>query len=178
MGDSGGMASRIPERIGWAVETLAVRPSDEVLEIGCGKGLAVTLIAPLLKSGRILAIDRSATGIAVARKTGRDWEMTGKARFRHAALADLGSADGPFDKIFAINVNVFWTDPGPVLPVAGKLLKKAGRLFLFYEPPAAAQRSRIADLVRQKLAGSGLTVTKTVQKDDGAPLLCLTCGLS
>lgn len=178
MGDSGAMASNIPVRIGWAVETLAVRPSDELLEIGCGRGLAVTLIAPLLKSGRILAIDRSDTGIAAARKAGRDWEMSGKARFRHAALADLGSADGQFDKVFAINVNVFWTDPGPVLPVLGKLLNKAGRLFLFYEPPAATQRSRIADLVREKFAGSGLTVIKTVQKDDGPPLLCLTCGLS
>ena len=172
MGDSGGMASKIPERIGWAVETLAVGPSDALLEVGCGKGLAAALIAPRLRSGRILAIDRSATAIAAARKT------PGKAVFRHAALADLGAADGPFDKIFAINVNLFWTDAGPELPVVRKLLKKTGRLFLFYEPPAAAQRSRIAVLVREKLAGSGLTVVKSVQKDDGAPLLCLTCGLS
>jgi SAM-dependent methyltransferase len=172
------MASRIPERIGWAVETLAIRPSDVLLEVGCGKGLAVSLIAPRLRSGRILAIDRSATAIAAARKTAGDRETAGKAVFRHAALADLGGADGPFDRIFAINVNLFWTDPGPELPVVRKLLKKTGRLFLFYEPPAAVQRGRIADLVREKLAGSGLTVMKSAQKDDGAPLLCLTCGLS
>lgn len=178
MGDSGGMASKIPERIGWAVETLAVRPSDRLLEVGCGKGLAISLIAPRLKSGRILAIDRSATAIAAARKMGGDGEMVGKALFRHAALADLDGGEGPFDKVFAINVNLFWTDPGPELPVVRILLKKTGRLFLFYEPPAAAQRDRIARLVKEKLAGSGLTVMKSVQKDDDAPLLCLTCGLS
>jgi SAM-dependent methyltransferase len=178
MGDSGRMASRIPERIGWAVETLAVRPAETLLEIGCGKGLAVSLIVPRLKSGHLLAIDRSAIAIAAARKTGREGEIAGKASFRHAALADLGASDGPFDKIFAINVNLFWTDPGPELPVVRKLLKKTGRLFLFYEPPAVAQRGRIADLVREKLAGSGLTVMKSAQKDDGAPLLCLTCGMS
>ncbi len=175
MGDSGGMASKIPERISWAVETLAVRPSDMLLEVGCGKGLAVSLIAPRLKGGLILAIDRSATAIAAARKDG---EAAGKALFRHAALADLAGGEGPFDKIFAINVNLFWTDPRPELPVVRKLLKKAGRLFLFYEPPAAAQRERITRLVTEKLAGSGLTVMKSVQKDDDAPLLCLTCRLS
>lgn len=178
MGDSGGMASRIPERIGWAVETLAVRPAEILLEVGCGKGLAVSLIVPQLKSGRILAIDRSATAIAAARQTGRDWERAGKAFFRHAALADLDGTEGPFDRIFAVNVNLFWTDPRSELPVVRKLLKKTGRLVLFYEPPAAAQRDRIASLIKEKLAGSGLTVMKSVQKDDDAPLLCLTCGLS
>ncbi|MFZ5675900.1 MAG: class I SAM-dependent methyltransferase [Pseudomonadota bacterium] len=169
------MAVRVPERIGWAVETLAVRPADAVLEVGCGRGLAVSLIAPQLRGGRILAIDRSATAVAAAR---RGWETAGQASFRHAALADLGGTEGSFDKIFAINVNLFWTDPRNELPVVRKLLKTTGRLFLFYEPPAAAQREKITRLVKEKLAGSGLTVVSSVQKDDGAPLLCLTCRLS
>lgn len=176
MGDSDGMAARIPERIGWAVETLAVRPADSVLEVGCGKGLAVSLIVPQLKSGRILAIDRSATAIAATGKGGQ--ETVGKALFRHAALADLDGSEGPFDKIFAINVNLFWTDSKNELPVVRKLLKKTGRLFLFYEPPAAAQRERITRLINEKLAGSGLTVVTSVQKDGDTPLLCLTCRLS
>jgi cyclopropane fatty-acyl-phospholipid synthase-like methyltransferase len=28
----------------WAVETLALKPDERVLEIGCGNGLAVSLI--------------------------------------------------------------------------------------------------------------------------------------
>lgn len=172
------MASRIPERIDWAVATLAPRASDRLLEIGCGKGLAVSLIAPRLKTGSILAIDRSATAIAAARRESKAWQGADKVAFRHVALAELDESEGPFDTIFAVNVNLFWTDAGGELPVVRKLLKKKGRLYLFYEPPTVAQRDRITGLVREKLQGSGLTVETAVKKDAGVPLLCLTCGLA
>ncbi|QIG51554.1 class I SAM-dependent methyltransferase [Nordella sp. HKS 07] len=172
------MASRIPERIGWAVATLAARTSDRLLEIGCGRGLAVSLIAPRLKTGSILAIDRSATAIAAARRESKSWQGADKAAFRHMALADLDESEGLFDKMFAINVNLFWTDARAELPVVRKSLKKKGRLYLFYEPPVAAQRDGIAGLVRDKLQASGLTVETVVKKNDSAPLLCLTCAVS
>ncbi|HTN97924.1 MAG TPA: class I SAM-dependent methyltransferase, partial [Nordella sp.] len=152
-----------------------MRGSDSLLEIGCGRGVAVPFIAAQLKAGRILAIDRSATAIVAARKAGKNWESAGKAAFRHSALADLTGAEGPFDKVFAINVNLFWTDPRGELPVVRQLLKKTGRLFLFYEPPVTVQRDKIAGLITENFQGSGLMIEKTVKKDDGAPLLCLTC---
>lgn len=177
MGHSRAMTRKLPERIGWAVETLEVTGADTLLEIGCGRSVAAALIAPRLTSGRILAIDRSASAIAAAR-AGNDPEWARKTSFRQTALADLTGAEGPFDKIFAINVNLFWTEARAELPVVRKLLKREGTLYLFYEPPSAAQRDRIAGLVKEGFKDSGLTVDKVVKKDDGAPLLCLTCRLS
>lgn len=129
------------ERIIWAVETLAVKDGDSLLEIGCGQGAAVGLIAPRLKSGHMLAIDRSATAIAAAKRNNATWERQGKASFRQTALAELAEP-GPFDKIFSINVNVFWVDPRAELPLLSRHLKKCGLLYLFYEPPAATQRDK------------------------------------
>lgn len=87
-------------RLLWAVETLAVEPTDHVLEIGCGHGVAVSMICDKLTGGKITGIDRSA-----------------KAVFRATTLdaADLEGAR--FNKIFAVNVNPrLSVSPGHVAP--------------------------------------------------------------
>ncbi len=62
------VASRIPERLVWAVNTLQVAPDDQLLEIGCGVGLAVSLVCECLNTGVITAIDQSEAMIRLARQ--------------------------------------------------------------------------------------------------------------
>ncbi len=61
------MASKPLERFVWAVDTLALDPADRVLEVGCGHGVAVSLVCERLTSGRITAIDRSKKMIEMPR---------------------------------------------------------------------------------------------------------------
>src|ERR671935_1623129 len=42
------MAGKASERFVWAVETLEVRPADRLLEVGCGHGVAVSLVCERL----------------------------------------------------------------------------------------------------------------------------------
>jgi len=49
---------------------------------------------------------------------------SGKFSFRHAALCDFEGDGSRFDKIFAINVNLFWAAPRAELTVVRKLLNK------------------------------------------------------
>ncbi|WP_162918243.1 class I SAM-dependent methyltransferase [Taklimakanibacter deserti] len=172
------MTFAIPERIGWAVDIVAAEGSDSLLEVGCGRGVAVGLVAPQLTSGRILGLDRSANAIAAARKRNSTWEASGRASFVHSPLRDLVGDGNRFDKIFAINVNLFWTDPSAELPVVRKRLKEKGTLYLFYEPPESGRRQEIADKVAAGFSGSGLVIRKTIVKDvRGSPQLCLIAGL-
>lgn len=146
-----------PDRIAWAVELLDVRPDDRILEVGCGRGVAASLLCRRLPSGRVVGLDRSATAIAAARTLAAACVEAGTASFENVALADVDPvALGRFDKILAVNVNLFWTQPAPdELPLLADLLHPGGRLQLVYEPPSADRVADVRDRVLAGLSGAG-----------------------
>src|SRR5215207_6353625 len=89
------MASKPSERFVWAVDTLALDPADRVLEVGCGHGMAVSLVCERLTGGRITAIDRSKKMIEMAARRNREHVAGGRAVLKTAALenADFGTSD-------------------------------------------------------------------------------------
>jgi SAM-dependent methyltransferase len=105
------MSSRIPERLTWAVRMLAPRPRDKVLEIGCGNGVAASLLCEQLRTGRLTAIDRSAAMVAAARRRNRTCIAAGRAAIRRMALAHADFSPRSFDRAIAVHVNLFWLGP-------------------------------------------------------------------
>lgn len=171
------MARRIPERLHWAVERLAVQSADRLLEIGCGRGVAVPLVCNRLDTGTLLAIDRSQVAIDAAVDTNEGQISAGKASFRTCAFADLDAVGLQVDKIYAVNVNLFWTgDAAAELTLARTLLTPGGTLYLCYESPTPAQAADLAETVTGVLAAQGFAVEDradaTTKKDQA--LLCLT----
>src|SRR5512132_2944287 len=96
------MASKPSERFVWAVDTLALDPADRVLEVGCGHGVAVSLVCERLTSGRITAIDRSKKMIEMAAQRNRDHVAGGRAVLKTAALEQADFGDERFDKVFGL----------------------------------------------------------------------------
>ncbi len=150
----------IPERIRWAVETMGIRPADRILEIGCGRGTAVSLICERLGSGRITAIDRSITMVKLAEQRNQAHVAAGKAVF-HAVALDAANLDGErFDTVFAINVNLFWVRSSTrELERVKRLLKPSGAMYLYYEPPDATRAAAIADRIAPFLTEHGFNTT-------------------
>lgn len=136
---------------------MAPKPSDRLLEIGCGHGLAVAAVCEGSTSGTILAIDRSATMIAAARRRNHDHERDGKATFATMALADMTFGSRRFDKVFAINVNLFWRDAARELAIIRNVLAPRGRLHLIFEPPTAGQVERITRETAARLEAGGFS---------------------
>ena len=167
------MSSTIPDRVLWAVETLAVEPDDRLLEIGCGPGVAISLIAERLDGGTIAAIDRSPVAVERARWRNAAHVEAGRATIRKAALEELEPSGERYDKIFAVNVNVFWVrDAGPELDLIRSLLAPGGSLFLFYGgAPAEARTTPIADTVMRALTAHGFSATRLMPPAAGSLLL-------
>jgi cyclopropane fatty-acyl-phospholipid synthase-like methyltransferase len=154
------MATGASARLAWAVETLAVGPEDRILEIGCGHGGAVSLVCKRLGGGRIVAIDRSATMIALAGRRNAAHVAAGKAILRAVALEAADFGDERFDKVFAVNVSPVWKVPGGLRKIAG-LLVPGGALYLFHQQPdwtGAQPPQAFVDGLTNILRGQGFAV--------------------
>ncbi len=159
------MAQKIAERLQWAVETLAVAPIDHLLEIGCGHGLAVSLICEKLTSGTITAIDRSEKMINLASKRNRTHVSSGKARFQSATLDEANFGNDQFDKIFAVRVNLFSQQPAKQLEIIKNHLKPKGKLYLFDQPPVPNKSQQLVESVSKTLRDHGFSIQEVLSKE-------------
>jgi SAM-dependent methyltransferase len=146
-----------PERLTWAVNMIAVKPNQRILEIGGGRGVAAALVCERLTRGSLLGLDRSATAVAAAVHRNRDAVGRGTAEFRSLALEDADpDLLGRFDTVFAVNVNLFWVRPAQrELGLIARMLRPAGKLWLFYDPPSSEDAARLRARLVEGLSSAG-----------------------
>jgi SAM-dependent methyltransferase len=145
----------IPDRIAWAVDLLDPQPDNRILEVGCGTGAALSLIAPRLTTGFVTAIDRSAKAVDRAAATNADHIAAGTARMLQATLQSLEPEGEGYANIFAVNVNAFWLHPETELPAARRHLAPDGRLLLVLEAPSADRARHFLDAMPAHLEHHG-----------------------
>jgi SAM-dependent methyltransferase len=168
--------TRPPARLLAAVDSLDVQPDDQILEIGCGRGVAAHLICQRLESGRLLAIDRSATAISAATARNAEAVVAGQAEFLNIALEDLDNAGvGRYDKALAVNVSLFWIRPAHrELRLIADLLKPGGQLLLWYEAPDARRLAQVQDRLVGRLEPAGYRCTPSTHTAGRSTLLAVT----
>jgi cyclopropane fatty-acyl-phospholipid synthase-like methyltransferase len=170
---------RAAERLVWAVDTLDVQPDDRLLEIGCGHGVAVSLVCEQLDGGSILAIDRSPTMIQVATRRNADHVAAGRASFQVASLLEADLGDARFDKVFAIHVGVFLRGrPGRELRVVERHLADGGRFSVMWQPLAGrGEAAATAGRVSAALEEHGFIVGDVLVRDlTSATAVCVVAG--
>ncbi|MBU2485730.1 MAG: class I SAM-dependent methyltransferase, partial [Alphaproteobacteria bacterium] len=102
-----------------------LKPTDQVLEIGCGTGSTAIRLAP--HAGRITGSDISPEMIAIAEERCRE-AGPGNVSFLSAALSDAQLESTLFDAVIAFNVLHLLEDLPAALVRAGKLLRPGGLL--------------------------------------------------
>ena len=123
------------ERLRAVVDQLGLRPGDRVLEIGCGHGVAATLVCERLDGGRLTAIDRSPKMIAAATRRNAAYVEAGVAEFLVARLEDLDLGDRRFDVVFAVRVGLFHREPERARGLVEPWLAPGGGVRAFFDAP-------------------------------------------
>lgn len=149
------MVERVPERLLWAVDQLQLKPDDRILEVGCGPGVLAALLCERLEAGSVAAIDRSAHAVALASRRNQRHVSAGKARFEVGSFEDAAFDAPAFDKIVAVNVNLFWTQPGVGVRNLREMVARRGAVYLVYQSPSSTGSQRIVPVIERSLRAEG-----------------------
>jgi ubiquinone/menaquinone biosynthesis C-methylase UbiE len=148
-------------RLELVVEHLDARPSDHVVEVGCGHGVAATLVLERLTSGTYTGIDRSATMIAASERRNAREVTAGRACFVSGSFADVELGDGRFDRLFAARV-VAMTRPAE-LAAAARCLTPGGMLLLALDAPSDDWTAGIAAAATTSLRAAGFAPPRRIE---------------
>jgi ubiquinone/menaquinone biosynthesis C-methylase UbiE len=118
------------------VNKLNIQPTDRVLEIGCGHGVAASAVCKILTTGNYVGIDRSSKMISSSSKRNQDSVDSGKATFLIQELEKLTLPGQKFNKIFAVRVRLFYTRPKYARQLVEKYLVEGGKITIIYDTPS------------------------------------------
>lgn len=147
---------RASERLAWAADVVAPSPSDRILEVGCGHGVLVSLLADRLTNGVVVGLDRSPTMVATAGRRNRTAVEAGRVRVLTASLTEAGLDGERFDVVVSFDVRAFWTPPGAEWDVVDRVLTPDGRVVVAFSVMAAGAEVPIEEAVVRLAVERGL----------------------
>lgn len=113
------------------LSTLDIQPQEVALDIGCGGGLALALMAE--KCAKVYGLDYSEASVAKARRKNKAAIGAGKVEVSQADVAEMAFPTETFDLVTAFETIYFWSDPPESFRRIHQSLKPGGRLAIAVE---------------------------------------------
>ncbi|MDL2219805.1 class I SAM-dependent methyltransferase [Ruminococcaceae bacterium OttesenSCG-928-O06] len=107
------------------IRHLALCDADSVLDIGCGNGYVLNLLAQA-HGASFAGIDPAAGILKAAARRCRRFVAVGKMHFSCQDVGALSFADGAFTKAYSINTVYFWDKLDRPMQEIGRVLKPGG----------------------------------------------------
>jgi ubiquinone/menaquinone biosynthesis C-methylase UbiE len=165
------------QRNEWVVETLGLAPSDHVLEVGFGPGIAIAALARAVPEGRVYGIDGSAVMLRQASRRNAEAIQRGLVQLELASVEQLPGYGEPFDAIIAVNTMQFWPEPDARLAELRALLRSGGRIAIGMQPrcpgATAATSREAARMIQGQLELAGFTSVRVETLDLDPPAVCV-----
>jgi SAM-dependent methyltransferase len=122
------------ERNARTLALLDIQPGERVLELGFGPGVAIERAAALALHGAVAGVDHSALMLRQATRRNAKAIESGRMDLRLGTAERLPDFGSRFDKVFAVNVYMFWREPVSVLRGVHATMKPGATIALTFQP--------------------------------------------
>jgi SAM-dependent methyltransferase len=161
----------------WVVSLLDVQPSDRILEVGFGPGIAVAALSDLVRDGAVFGVDHSEVMVRVARRRNAAAIRAGRVDLRLAAADALPDFGAQLDKVVAVNSMGLWSEPVARLKELHGLLRAGGTIALASQPRCpgapADTSSKAGQEIETNLRAAGFSPTRVETLDLDPPVVCV-----
>ena len=156
----------------WALSFVPQMECRRILDIGCGGGMLISLLAKRFPDAEIYGVDISEESVDMTKKVNADLVERGMCHVSLDHVSHLPFDAGSFDLVTAFETYFFWPDLDNDIRKAASLVAGGGCMVIVSETyPHPAFKERNDDIVRQYgldlrendqmvsiLEGCGLTV--------------------
>lgn len=161
----------------WAVGLLGVEPTDRVLEIGFGPGIAIRELSRRATQGLVCGVDHSAVMVREATRRNAEAVRAGRVDLRLGSAEHLPTFAEPFDKVLAVNNMDMWREPEKVLKALHRLMRPGGRIAIVSQPrsPGATADTTAAAgrEIAARLTAAGFTRIRSDTLALKPPVVCV-----
>lgn len=161
----------------WAVGLLGVQPSDRVLEIGFGPGIAIRELSRRATHGLVCGVDHSAVMVQQATKRNAAAVRVGRVDLRLGSAEHLPAFAELFDKVLVVNNMGMWREPVERLEEIHRLMRPGGRITIVSQPrcPGATGETTVAAgrEIAARLTAAGFTGIRSDMLALKPPVVCV-----
>ncbi len=148
------------------VEMMHLGPRMQVLEVGCGPGLALLDCARTVTEGRVVGIDHSGVMIAQSRARLAAAGLLDRVELVTGGIEALDRLDRRFDRALSLNVIQFIADKRDFFAKVHSVLVPGGMCFTTYQPrlerdARVAANTQVAAIVEAMQAAGFDTIEST-----------------
>lgn len=114
-------------------ELMGIKPDDRILEIGCGTGSLIKVIAGKIENGFIEGIDFSSEMVTIAKRKNRKHIARGMVNIMEDDFDDCSCTKKSFTKACSVNTLYFWEKPEHTVTKVMNALQPGGKFVLAFE---------------------------------------------
>ncbi len=161
----------------WVVSSMDVQPTDRVLELGFGPGIAIHECSRLATRGQVYGIDHSEVMVRMASKRNAAAIRSGRVDLRLGSVERLPGFGDPLDKVLAVNSMGFWPDPLRRLKDLQERLRPGGVIAIASQPRCSGATSetsvRAASEIEAVLTEAGFCRIRVETLTLDPPVVCV-----